>query len=130
MGQTESFLNLDSRTTLGSSANWETFDTVSLTNVSQKYFDLTAPLATQRFYRAWQTNVLSPPSVLDLHLVPAITLTGAIGSSVRVDYINQFGPVDAWVTLDTVTLTSSPQLYFDVSSIGHPARLYRIVPLP
>jgi hypothetical protein len=63
-------------------------------------------------------------------MVPAITLTGAIGSLVRIDYINQFGPVDAWVTLDTVTLTSGPQLYFDTSSIGQPARLYRIVPLP
>jgi hypothetical protein len=129
-GQTESFVNLDSRPTLDSSANWNTFDAVLLTSASQKYFDLTAPLAPQRFYRAWQTNVLSPPSVLDVHLVPAITLTGAIGSSVRVDYINQFGPIDAWVTLDTVTLTSSPQLYFDTSAIGQPARLYRTITLP
>jgi hypothetical protein len=67
---------------------------------------------------------------LDLHLVPAITVTGGIGGSVRVDAINQFGPTDAWFTLDTVTLTNTLQLYFDTSSIGQPARLWRLVPVP
>ena len=42
-GQAGSSLNLDSKTILDSSANWETFDTVSLTNASQWYFDLTVP---------------------------------------------------------------------------------------
>jgi hypothetical protein len=65
---------------------------------------------------------------LDLHLVPAITLTGNIGHSVRVDYINQVGPIDAWVTLATVTLTNTSQLYFDVSAPGQPQRLYQLVP--
>jgi hypothetical protein len=65
-----------------------------------------------------------------LHIVPAITLTGNIGSKVRLDYINQFGPIDAWVTLATVTLTNTSQLYFDASRIGQPARLWRIVPVP
>jgi uncharacterized repeat protein (TIGR03803 family) len=130
MGQPESFLNLDSRPALNSSAGWEILDTVSLTNASQRYFDVTVPFAPQRFYRAWQTNVLSPPSILDVHLVPAITVTGAIGSSVRIDAINQFGPIDAWVTLDTVTLTNTSQLYFDTSAWGQPARLYRLVPVP
>jgi hypothetical protein len=67
---------------------------------------------------------------LDLHLVPAITLTGNIGQSVRVDYINQFGPTDAWVTLDILTLTNTSQLYFDISAHGQPPRLYRVVPSP
>jgi len=47
-----------------------------------------------------------------------------------VDHINQFGPIDAWVTLATVTLTNTSQLYFDPSAIGQPARLYRLVPVP
>jgi hypothetical protein len=63
-------------------------------------------------------------------MVPAITLTGVTGNSVRVDYINQFGPVDAWVSLATLTFTNTPQLYFDTSVIGQPARLYRIIALP
>jgi hypothetical protein len=57
-------------------------------------------------------------------------LTGTIGHSVRLDYINQFGPIDAWVTLATVPLTNTSQLYFDVSAHGQPPRLYRVVPLP
>ena len=68
--------------------------------------------------------------MLDLHLVPAITLTGNLGDTLRLEYINAIGPTDAWVTLDTVTLTNTSQLYFDVSSIGQPRRLYRIVPVP
>jgi hypothetical protein len=48
----------------------------------------------------------------------------------RVDCINQFGPVDAWMTLDTVTLTNSPQLYFDTAAIGQPARLWRVMAVP
>jgi len=67
---------------------------------------------------------------LDLHLIPAITLTGNMGDSWRLDYINQFGPIDAWVTLNTVTLTNTSQLYFDVSCVGQPQRLYRLVQVP
>jgi hypothetical protein len=63
-------------------------------------------------------------------MVPAITLTGSVGGSVRLDYINQFGPIDAWVTLDTVTLTNTSQLYFDVSALGQPQRLYRLIQVP
>jgi len=48
----------------------------------------------------------------------------------RLDYINAIGPTDAWVKLGTVTLTNTSQLYFDVSAIGQPTRLYRIVPVP
>ncbi len=67
---------------------------------------------------------------LDIDLVPALTLSGDIGQSLRLDFINAIGPTDAWTTLDTVTLTNTSQLYFDTSSIGQPRRLYRVVALP
>ena len=71
------------------------------------------------------------PRLLSLPgMVPAITLTGNIGDKLRLDCINQIGPTDAWLTLDTVTLTNTSQLYFDASSIGQPPRLYRITPVP
>lgn len=130
MGQMGTTLHLDQSSVLGPPGNWLAFDSVALTNPSQFYFDLTRPLPPQRFYRAWQTDILSPPSRLDLHMVPAITLTGALGSSVRVDYINQFGPTNAWVTIATVTLTNTSQLYFDTSVIGQPPRLWRLIPVP
>jgi hypothetical protein len=49
---------------------------------------------------------------------------------VRVDCINQFGPTDAWVILDTVSLTKTTQPYFDYTMFRQPARLYRLVPVP
>ena len=121
---------MDYADSLSPAPNWTPLGSVSLTSTSQYYFDLTLPLPPQRFYRAWQTTPPSQPPTLDLHMVPAITLTGTIGSSVRVDYINRFGPIDAWVTLATVTLTNTSQLYFDVSAPGQPQRLYRLVPSP
>jgi hypothetical protein len=129
-GETASLWNVDFANSLSPAPNWTTLGSVSLTGASQYCFDLTLPLPPQRFYRAWQTG---PPGVrpsLDLHLVPAITLTGAIGHSVRLDYINQFGPIDAWVPLATVTLTNTSQLYFDISAPGQPPRFYRLVPSP
>jgi hypothetical protein len=129
MGQPGSALNLDATDTLVPAPKWAALDSVMLTNSPQWYFDLSAPLPPQRFYRAWQSGVLATP-VLDARLIPALTLTGSVGSHVRVDGINQFGPTNAWFTLDTVTLTNASQLYFDTSAIGQPPRLYRVVQLP
>jgi hypothetical protein len=130
-GETASLLHVDYADFLCPEPNWTTLGSVSLTGTSQYYFDLTLPLPPQRFYRAWQTGTPSTiPSLSLPRMVPAITLTGNMGGSVRLDCINQFGPIDAWVTLDTVTLTNTSQLYFDVSAWGQPARLYRLVPLP
>jgi Regulator of chromosome condensation (RCC1) repeat/Immunoglobulin domain len=129
-GQVGIPLNLEYAEALEPAANWLPLTTVTLASAPQFYFDLSAPLPPQRFFRGCQSGASSTPPLLDLHLVPAITLTGAIGSSVRLDYINQFGPTDAWVTLGTVALTNTSQLYFDTSALGQPARLYRLVPVP
>jgi hypothetical protein len=67
---------------------------------------------------------------LDVNMVPAITLKGGAGQNFRIDYINAVGPTNAWITLATLTLTNNQQFYFDVSAIGRPARLYRLVQLP
>jgi hypothetical protein len=130
MGQTASMLNLDYANALSLAPNWNPLGSVSLTSTSQYYFDLTLPLPPQRYYQAWQTGAPVVIPSLDLHLVPAITLTGNIGNSVRLDCINQFGPTDAWFTLDAVTLTNTSQLYFDTSAWRQPERLYRLVQVP
>jgi hypothetical protein len=130
MAQAGNSLGLDYGDNLGPAGNWETMATMTLSTASQFCFDLTLPLPPQRFYRAWQTGTPSVRPSLDLHPVPAITLTGTFGGSVRLDYINQFGPTDAWVTLATVPLTNTSQLYFDISAPGQPPRLYRLVPSP
>jgi hypothetical protein len=128
--ETASLWNVDYADSLSPAPNWTPLGSVSLTSTPQYCFDLILPLPPQRFYRAWQAGTPGVRPSLDLHLVPAITLTGAIGHSVRLDYINRFGPTDAWVTLATVPLTNTSQLYFDISASGQPQRLYRLVPSP
>ncbi len=123
-------MNLDFTAALGPAPLWTTFDHVPLAAPSQWYFDLSSRLLPQGFYRAWQSEPLAPPPTLDLQRIPALTLTGTSGHSVRLDYINQYGPTDAWVTLATITLTNASQLYFDTSVIGQPPRLWRVVPVP
>jgi uncharacterized repeat protein (TIGR03803 family) len=129
-GATGSLLNVDYANPLSPAPIWTPLGSVSLTSTSQYYFDLTVPLPPQRFYRGWQAGAPGVVPSLDLHIVPAITLTGSIGGSVRVDAINRFGPTDAWFTLNTVALTNTSQLYFDISAWRQPQRLYRLVQVP
>jgi uncharacterized repeat protein (TIGR03803 family) len=129
-GEAGSLLNVDYVNSLNSAPDWLPLDVVSLTSTSQYCFDLAAPLPSERFYRAWQTGTPAALPWLKLNFVPAITLTGDVGNAVRVDGINQFGPTDAWLTLATVTLTNTSQLYFDITAPGQPQRLYRLVPVP
>jgi hypothetical protein len=125
-----SFLQLDCADGFGPGAQWLSLTNVTISSAPQLCFDLSESLPAQRFYRAWQTNAPTARPILDMRLATEIPLTGAVGSSVRIDYINQFGPTDAWVTLDTVLLTNSPQLYFDVTMFRQPTRLYRLVTVP
>ena len=105
--------------------------TMTLSTPSQYYFDISVPLPPQRFYRGWKADAPGVPPLVGLpFMVPALTLTGSPGNSIRLDGINQFGPTDAWFTLDTVTLTNTTQLYFDVAAPVQPQRLYRLVPMP
>ena len=129
-GDAGSCLHLSCADTSCLGASWQELDAVTLTSTPQFYPDLTDPPPSSRFYRTWQTNVPSVQPVLQMSLATEITLTGAIGSNVRVDCINQYGPTDAWVTLDTVTLTNTTQPYFDFTMFRQPARLYRLVPVP
>jgi uncharacterized delta-60 repeat protein len=131
LGEAGSFLTLEYANELSPAPVWLALDSVSLNSTSEWYFDLSAPLSTQRFYRARQTGGPTVAPTLRLpSMVPAITLTGSLGDKIRVDGINQFGPTDAWYTLDTVTLTNTSQLYFDVTAPSQPQRLYRLVPVP
>ncbi len=128
-GQLATPFNLEYSEALAPTQSWASLSTLDLTNSPGFYFDLASPLPPQRFYRAWQPSEPTNPPALGLNLIPALTLTGNLGDQVRVDGINQFGPVDAWFTLDTVTLTNTSQLYFDVTALRQPQRLYRFVPV-
>ena len=126
---TGSLLHLEYSGSLATAPTWSSFTNVALSSGPQVCFDLSHPPPVQRSYRAWWTNGPQPPT-LDMRLATEIPLTGAIGSSVRIDYINQFGPTDAWMTLDTVVLTNTTQLYFDVTMFRQSTRVYRLVAGP
>ncbi len=113
-----------------SGTKWTSMDTLTLATGAAEYFDLSSPLPAARYYRAWHATPGAPPPALDLDYVPAITLSGQPGNKLRLDFINAIGPVDAWSSLATLTLTNSTQLYFDTTVLGQPSRLYRIVPVP
>jgi uncharacterized repeat protein (TIGR03803 family) len=127
-GPPNSVLNLDTAEALAS--DWVAFQSLYLTNGFQWYFDLSDPLPVRRFYRAWQSNPSGSITKLNASMIPALTLAGDIGSMLGIDAINQFGPTNAWFTLNRVTLTASPQLYFDITAPGAPPRLYRLVTRP
>lgn len=130
-GETGNLLNVAYADSLSPAPIWTTLGSMILTNASQFCFDVSERLPAQRFYRTWQSGTPGVVPALSLpSMVPAITLRGNIGDTFRVDYITQFGPIDAWATLATVTLTNTSQLYFDTASIGQPPRLWRIVPGP
>ena len=129
-GAVGSLLSLSYADAFGSGASWPVLDTVTLTNPPQLYLDLSDPMPSERFYRVWQTNAPAVLPALDLTLATEVTLTGAIGSQVRIDCINSLGPTDAWVTLDTVTLTNTTQPYLNLTMFRQPPRLYRLVPVP
>jgi hypothetical protein len=129
-GDLGSLLNLDYTSALLPTPTWQTLASLTLTNPPQLCLDLTDPMPAARFYRVWQADTPSVPPAADLELATELTLTGTPGTNLRVDYINRYGPIDAWVTLATVPLTSASQTYVDLTMIRQPPRLYRLVPVP
>jgi len=128
-GASGSLLHVEQADSLvGPGLRWTSLTNTILSSGPQLCFDLSQPRPAQRFYRAWQSA--GPAPALNLILAPRIPLSGKVGSLVEIDYINQFGPTNAWVMLDTVTLTNSPQLYFDVTAFRQPPRLYRLLASP
>jgi len=129
-GEIGTGVHLDYADRLGSGFPWLPLEEVALTNSSQVYVDNTVPMPNTRFYRAWQTNMTSIGPIVEAALATMIPITGSVGSKVQVDYINQVGPTNDWVRLDTVTLTNTSQAYYDLSMFRQANRLYRLVVLP
>jgi uncharacterized repeat protein (TIGR03803 family) len=128
--QSNTLLNVQYSDSVFPFANWTPLTSVSITNTSQVFADVSAPLAAPRFYRAWQQVSAGAPPRLDINLVTAVILTGTVGSTLKLDYINEVGPIDAWTNLATLTLATSPQLFLDWSAMSKPARLYRLTTIP
>lgn len=129
-GPAGSTFHLDYTEDLGPSASWLPLAKMTISEGPLTYIDPTFPIRARRFYHAWQPPSPGSSGLLNLTQVPAIRLHGDVGSIMRLDYIEQYGPTQAWFTLATIALTNTSELYFDTSAIGQPARLWRIVPVP
>jgi autotransporter-associated beta strand protein len=64
-----------------------------------------------------------------LGILMGISLSGGVGSSYRIDYVNSLGPTNDWAALATITLTNISQVFFDNSALTQAHRFYRVVPL-
>ena len=125
-GQPGMTLEIDRSDAMGSSAPWSKWQSVVLASAPECYFD-TSGSAPQRYYRTVQNPGPGPGPILELHLVPTITLSGTVSSQIEIDYLKPSGSTNAWVEATTVTLTNNPQFYFDTSAIGQPPRFYRLL---
>lgn len=88
------------------------------------FIDFTATQAGQRFYRT------TPPTHLEAWLFPGWTLTGAVDSGQRIEYVNAETGFTHWQFLTNVTLPESPYLFIDISATNRWPRFYRTTPLP
>jgi uncharacterized repeat protein (TIGR03803 family) len=129
-GQSGSVVNLEACATMPPSSGWATLASLTMAGTSQYFFEDLVAVPSQRYFRAWQTNSSGQPPAVNIHLYPTITLTGAVGSVLRVDAINQMGPVTSWFPLATITLTNPVQRYHDITAPDQPPRVYRLMPVP
>lgn len=73
--------------------------------------------------------VARQPIGLALHMYAGLTIFGQVGDRILVQYADQLTPTN-WQALDTLTLTNSSLLWFDLASPSVPARFYRAVLSP
>jgi hypothetical protein len=65
-------------------------------------------------------------AMVAINFYPAVTITGQIGDTYRVDYATQLAP-SVWIPLSTNVLTASPQLVVDSTAPGDNTRFYRAI---
>ncbi len=65
-------------------------------------------------------------AITGINFYPAVTITGKIGDTYRVDYATALAPT-TWIPLSTNLLTTSPQLILDSTAAGDNSRFYQAV---
>src|SRR5713101_2047105 len=75
---------------------------------------------------AWVlANRAGAQSTVVQHNYPGLTITGTVGGSYPIQYVNALSDLNNWVTLTTLTLPSSPYLFMDSTAPDVPQRFYR-----
>jgi hypothetical protein len=67
--------------------------------------------------------------VLSIQMYAGLTLNGSIGASYDIQSSTDLS-VSNWTTLEQITLTNTPSLYFDTNSPGFSRRFYRAILRP
>jgi probable HAF family extracellular repeat protein len=73
---------------------------------------------------------LLTPNFLDLALYPGLSLSGKVGRSYRIDYLDAINPTNSWQVLTNLALPASPYLFIDPRPVVFSNRIYRSVLLP
>jgi hypothetical protein len=67
-------------------------------------------------------------SFLDLRMYAGVMIKGAVGKAYRVEYAESLATPVQWMTLSNITsLLTTPYIFIDYDSAGHPRRFYRVV---
>lgn len=67
--------------------------------------------------------------LLSIGTIAAVIVTGRIGTAYRLESVDTLGGTN-WTVVTNLTLTTTPYIYYDYSSLGLPRRFFRTVELP
>lgn len=107
---------------------WVPLQSLVQSNGRSYFVDRLSGLPDERFYRVGANSDYPPWLWIDS--TTAVWLSGSVGTKLQIDCLNAIGPPDAWLPLDTVTLTSPTQLYSSDALLGKIGKLYRVLRLP
>lgn len=102
------------------------------TNSPAQWANVINPGTSTNEFRITTTTTVESPAAASINLgfFAGINLTGTIGASYRVEYAEALEP-NQWLSLGSVTLTNSPQLYIDATAAANKLkRFYRAVVAP
>jgi formylglycine-generating enzyme required for sulfatase activity len=104
--------------TLSASNAWTTITNIVLPASPFLFIDASAPDVPTRFYR--ETNV-----TFTARNYVGLTITGRVGSTNMIQYVELRGDTNNWTTLTNIVLAQSPSLFFDKISAASALRRYR-----
>jgi formylglycine-generating enzyme required for sulfatase activity len=70
---------------------------------------------------------LLQPTLLDIQMVPLLTIIGSPGDTNRIEYVNAFGDTNVWIPLTNVVLGEGAYEFYDRLSPPGAKRFYRAV---
>jgi hypothetical protein len=72
-------------------------------------------------------TVQPAPATLDIAMYAGLTIGGSLGGTYSIEYTTNLHEPVIWLPLESVTLTNSSHLWFDVESANKATRYYRVL---